>query len=195
MLVQIIEGIWYLDEPEIKYDSSYFNKYQLYEETELGINLTKERVKLVKKTNGLILDVGIGSGHFIKECIKEGLKINGIDVNPLGIRFLENNNINYNPDYNYDVLTFWDSFEHIKNPCNLMNHKPKTILMSLPIFMNRQHITESKHYKPGEHYWYFTEFGLLKLLQFYGYKCNDINDIESILGREDILTFEFELIK
>ena len=64
------------------YNDEYFNKYVIYESTEIGRCLNSFRVNLVNRyTKGRVLDIGIGCGTFIKlrgNCV-------GYDVNPKAV--------------------------------------------------------------------------------------------------------------
>jgi hypothetical protein len=54
------------------------------------------------------------------------------------------------------------------------------------------HIAQSRHFKPGEHYWYFTTAGLIAWFWKLGFTCREANSMETMAGREDIGTFVFQ---
>lgn len=70
-----------------------------------------------------ILDIGCGNGMFIKECIRQGYDATGIEIDTslrstIAADLLER--IIFSPieeaqipDSFFDVITFWDSFEHL----------------------------------------------------------------------------------
>jgi len=89
-------------------------------------------------------------------------------------------------------VTFWDSLEHIPSPKDLlMRVKKQTVFVSIPIINNILFVRTSKHYKPNEHFWYFTKEGFINYMDGQGFSCEDHNTMETDAGREDIDTFVF----
>lgn len=187
-------GVGYYPVERSEYDKEYFNKYFGYEDTKIGREINKFRTDIVNKyTEGNVLDIGIGSGAFIKtrgNCV-------GYDINPQGIKWLNGRGIFFNP-YDKDMsqidgLTFFDSLEHIQDPSILLDKvHNQHVVVSIPIFKNLEHILGSKHFRPTEHYHYFTESGLIKYMEENGFKCLETSDGETKIGREDIYTFIFK---
>lgn len=183
----------------VKYDFNYFHKYSIYEKTELGKKLNKKRLDAVKKwaENLKIIDIGIGCGTFIKQALKHNLNITGYDINPHSIKWLNDNNIYeyiYKSKEKNACYTFWDSLEHIPEPQKILK-KIRTgsyVFISMPIFDSLDDIFKSKHYRPNEHYYYFTSTGLIKWLREYGLQIKQITNFEEKLGRENIKTFFLE---
>jgi hypothetical protein len=140
------------------------------------------------------LDIGIGSGEFIKES---KIKVFGFDINKYAINWLIKNNIYINPYESMPKvcgLTFWDSLEHMPRPTELLSlvKKNQYVFISMPIFNNISDVKSSKHYRPNEHYYYFTCKGLNNYMNDLGFKLIEIDDFETHSGREDILTFVFQ---
>lgn len=181
-------GYYPVDTVDWPYDESYFHKYQAYEHTAVGLRLNSFRTNLALQIPGTKCDVGIGSGYFVKNFPQEMF---GFDVNPYGVEWLKENNCWANPyEKEHDLLTFWDSFEHIPNHTRLLK-MTKRCLISLPIFRDHKHALSSKHFRKDEHYWYFTSFGIDRYMELHGFKLLAEYDTESKLGREGILTFDF----
>lgn len=178
----------------VEYGEDYYNKYCNYENTEISKKLNRGRIKLTEKYCKEVLDIGIGSGEFIKES---NVKVFGFDINKCAIDWLIKNNIYINP---YETmpkvcgLTFWDSLEHMPRPTELLGlvKKNQYVFISMPIFKNISDIKSSKHYRPNEHYYYFTSKGLNNYMSDLGFKLIEIDDFETQSGREDILTFVFQ---
>lgn len=173
------------------YDGSYFDKYRKLADTPMGHALTDLRVKLVNQYyRGVdIIDVGIGSGQFVKSC--EYAK--GYDVNPVGIRWLESEGL-YADMYagKHDVMTFWDSLEHIDDISKAVSMVERYAFVSLPIFESESDVLGSKHFRPSEHIHYFTVSGIIRRFEKEGFTCLEYNQHESNLGREGIGTFVFK---
>jgi len=189
------------------YDGAYWDKYQEYKSSPIADSLMKARVELVEKhTPGLrVVDIGIGSGHFLEQRemalhptrelfkVEKDCRTFGYDVNPHAIRWLLDRGLWWDPwAHDPDVVTFWDSFEHLPRPHDLVARVRAMIFVSLPIFRDRDHVLASKHFKPGEHLWYFTRPGFVTHMKRLGCSLIDENQMESELGREEIGTFVFK---
>lgn len=169
------------------YNEAYFNKYKGYAATPFGVKLNEARLQIVEKYyTGLMVDVGIGCGQFVKSrpmtC--------GYDVNPFGIQWLKDENLWLDP-YKFSVaaMSFWDSLEHIAKPDLILRKCLTYAFVSMPIFKHEAHVLQSKHYRKDEHYWYFTTQGFIDYAMTLGFSVVEISDVETRIGREDILTF------
>ncbi len=77
-----------------------------------------------------ILDVGAGSGHFVRACRMLGLDAEGIELSRPGIEFCKNNfdiqlaKVDFLKDYgqykDFDVISFWGVIEHGPNPLQML---------------------------------------------------------------------------
>lgn len=181
-------GIGYFEVNDCPYDKAYFEKYVSYEGSEICKNLNKARVDLVKKHyHGYVLDIGIGCGSFIDA---HG-KAYGYDINPAGVEWLKERDLYLEPKQ-VTAVSFWDSFEHIRNPAEILDEVTEWVFMSIPIFDNPKHVLRSKHYRKDEHYWYFTTNGLIHYMKCMGFVLVESNQMESEIGREDIGSFVFK---
>lgn len=143
------------------------------------------------------MDIGIGGGAFVNSLFRElgPGKVYGYDVNPKGELWLRTKGLWCDPyAESCGTLTCWDVLEHIQYP-ELLIQSAKTLLISIPIFESKEHILASKHYKPNEHLWYFTEHGLVAWLATYGFQAVQARDDEQKIGREDIMTYVFRSTK
>jgi len=189
------------EEERISYDKKYLDTYLQYENTPIGQSITSYRVNLLLRNLSEIhlpvLDVGIGSGHFIRECLKHKINVDGADVNPVALEWLKKCGMLEKHNVRYDVLTFWDSLEHLDDPKEFIqdHHSPKHIFVSIPIFHNKYTVKDSRHYKPGEHIYYFTQTGLINWFYSLGYEIQMLDDSESrLFGRNDIYTYYFKKV-
>lgn len=171
------------------YDERYFKRYQDMSNTEMGYKITSARIDLVSRHyQGTLLDVGIGSGHFVK-CRPNTI---GYDVNPAAVDWLVKQDLwgeLYSNDY--PALSFWDSLEHIDRPDLAVLHAKDWVFVSVPIFENAEHVIHSRHYRRDEHIWYWTHEGLLRWFDALGFECADENTAESELGRDGIGSYAF----
>lgn len=177
------------------YDDEYFNEYIKMEHTEIGECLNEFRVDLVNNyTKNLVLDIGIGCGAFMR---KRGNCL-GFDICPKSVELLKEKDLFFNP-YNGDFawlnirgVTFFDSLEHIEDPGLILKHIGRQfVFISMPIFQDLDHLMASKHLKKDEHFYYFTEWGLIKYMKYQGFRILEKMDDETGCGREDIKSYVF----
>lgn len=179
------------------YDDDYFANYQGLSESPIAKALNDFRASLVARhapcRPGCLLDVGIGDGAFLRRIdeFRGWLDPFGCDVNPAGIAWLvERGQLSgFEAPASFDMVTFWDSLEHIRDPRPALAAARHVALVSLPIFTSAEHAVSSKHFKPREHFWYFTRQGFLQFAADEGFDVVDVLETESELGREGIETF------
>lgn len=173
------------------YDSAYFDKYMGYAETEVGRQITKARIDLVARHHvGPVVDVGIGCGQFV------GLRpdTRGFDVNLEAERWLKDRGL-WSDIYvgqGLGALTFWDSLEHIEDIESAVSCAKRFVFVSIPIFSGPDHVLRSKHFRKDEHYWYFTDSGLIWWFGERGFDLLESNKMEQEFGREDIGSYAFK---
>ncbi len=180
----------------ISYDNNYFEHYVVLEDTEISKRINAVRTSITEKHVKCLIDVGIGSGEFIK---KSQCKTYGFDINQKGITWLKERNKFvdiYNEAIPKDVQgwTFWDCLEHVPEHSKIFNllQKDQYLFLSLPYFENLDKIRESKHYKPNEHYYYFTQHGLIDYMKDCGFELVEYNCNETKAGRSNIIACCFK---
>lgn len=193
-------GIGYLGIPPTPglYGASYWQKYLAYDQTDLGIELTEARLAFVlRHWHGPLVDVGIGGGLFLRSHNgATGEHSAGWDVNPEAIKWLHDAGLLRDPRHApVAAATMWDSIEHMEDPCEVLDQVEGWAFISTPIYRDGEHARQSKHYRPGEHIWYFTARGLVGFMLRAGFELIEHNSIESDLGREDIGSFAFRRVK
>ena len=183
-------GIGYYHVTDDPYGAEYFDNYAKLADTDIGRRLNAARVSMLFRHWGDpsgVVDIGIGAGTFV-----EAANIKGFDINPVGVAWLKERGRFHDPYAEpVDVAVFNDSLEHILNPAPLLANVRHRVLVSVPIFRDVEHVLRSKHFKPSEHAWYFTERGFLWFMDAHGWKVVETNDYESVIGREDIKSFAF----
>ncbi len=188
-------GIGYLAQAApFEYGSAYFEHYVALADSDIGQRLNLARFAMLDRHRYFaspmapeVVDVGIGAGTFVEiaECM-------GYDVNPRGVAWLKERNLYRDPYAEpVDVACFWDALEHIDNPSPLLNNVRHRVLVSLPIFHNAAHALASKHFKPDEHIWYFTDRGFRWFMQAHGWTLLESNTEETYIGREGIVSYAF----
>lgn len=174
-----------------QYGAAYWDKYVAYSRTDLGVSLTKARVDVARTFcgSGSLVDIGIGCGQFVKT---RGPATFGYDVNETAIRWLLDEGRWLDPwATDPENISCWDSLEHLARPHELISRVKSRVLVSLPIFKDKAHVLRSKHFRPDEHFWYWTETGFQNWMRKLGFAQEFKSDMETMLGREDIMTFVF----
>ena len=176
----------------IAYDEAYYNKCASYEGQEIARKINEGRIALVDKWVGFasVVDVGIGSGEFIK------LRPNtyGQDVNPVAIEWLKREDLWARSLTGARGATFWDTIEHCPDPGQYLDqiNLQGYAFFSIPIFYGLSAIRASKHYRPGEHLQYFEQEGFVRWMDLYGFALLEVDDFEIQAGRESIYSFAFK---
>lgn len=142
---------------------------------------------------GTLVDIGIGSGAFIEARRNRKRMTYGYDVNPAGVRWLDDRMLLVDPYLiPADAMTLWDVLEHLADFQSLLANCREWLFLSLPTFRDAEHALRSKHFRPTEHYWYFSRQGLIAAMKLCGFGFVSESAIETELGREDIGTFAFK---
>jgi hypothetical protein len=178
------------------YSDAYFDEYERREHTPIGEQINAARADLVNQfltPRPWILDFGAANGAFLR---KRGNAL-GFDICPKAVDALKSINAFHDPYAGgldrFGGITFFDSLEHLEKPDAILSRVlgNQFVIVSLPIFQSAQHVLASKHFKPAEHYWYFTWRGFIEFMLERKFALLYAGDDESRLGREDIGTFVF----
>src|SRR5690554_1643107 len=151
-------------------------------------NLVENSVKL---RQGRLLDVGAGTGYFLKEMKSKGWAVDGIEKSPDARNFaLEKFNLQLKDapelysfeDEKYNVITLWHVLEHIHKLNESMDAfyrllKPGgKLIVAVP---NRDSY-DARHYKEywaawdvPRHLWHFAPFQMKKLGEKHGFRFAD----------------------
>jgi hypothetical protein len=176
----------------VDYDAAYFDKCAGYAGQEIAQRITQARIDLVARHfgGGRLVDIGIGSGEFIKSRPNTI----GYDVNPVAIEWLKRNDLWADRLEYFGAYSLWDVIEHVPDPSLYLKcvHLHAYVFASLPVFDNLFNIRASKHYRPGEHLTYFTVSGFTNWMYLHGFMLLEVNDQETQAGRESIASFAFK---
>lgn len=176
----------------VAYDEPYYAKCVSYEDQEIALAINAGRIAMVNRRVGSnrVVDIGIGSGEFIKKRPNTF----GHDVNPVAIEWLKRNDLWAHRLDEFSAHTFWDVIEHVPEPETYFRHVHLGgfLLTSIPIFYAIGAVRLSKHYRPGEHLYYFTEDGFVQWMESHGFLLLEKDDFEIRAGRESIMSFAFK---
>lgn len=175
----------------VPYDEAYFQKCAGYEGQDIAEKINAGRISLVERHygRGTLVDIGIGSGEFIR---KRRFTY-GVDVNPVAQKWLVDNGYWAFNLKAYKAFTMFDVIEHVPDPTEYFAgmRDGSYLFTSLPIFDDLTRIRESKHYRPGEHLYYWSEAGFVRWMWLHRFKLLERTDFETQAGRESILSFAF----
>jgi len=175
----------------VAYDQAYYDKCAGYEGQQIAEKINRSRVDMVARHygSGRAVDIGIGSGEFIKHRPKTY----GHDVNPVAIEWLKRNDLWAERLDNFGAYTFWDVLEHCPQPGQYLKciQLHRYVFASIPVFEDLHSIRQSRHYRPGEHLYYFKRQGFIDWMDAHGFLLLEWNDHESQAGRDSINSFAF----
>ena len=155
-------GLGWFPVEDQPYDAGYWHRYRALDRTVTGAALTDMRRMIVREwtQEDEVVDIGIGGGRFVEESGSFGF-----DVNPLAIAWLKSRGAWLDPyAERVPAACFWDSLEHIHSPGALLRNVYGFAFVSCPIFTDEAHARRSKHFRPTEHGWYFTEHGIRQFM-------------------------------
>lgn len=181
------------------YDGAYYDKCKGYEDQAIARMINAGRIALVRQHfgDGPVVDVGIGSGEFIRKRTSLGFPTYGCDVNPVAIEWLKRNDLWAEHLCEFGAATFWDVIEHVSEPEVYLRQIQHgcCLFTSIPIFYGLGAIRTSKHYRPNEHLYYWTEEGFVGWMSLHGFQLLDTQRFEIDAGRESILSFAFRRVR
>ena len=145
-----------------------------------------------------ILDVGYGTGDFLKVCQRTIPNCNGHDLFkellPEGCNFIESITEQY-----FDVITFFDSLEHYPDIEFVRNLQCNYVVISLPWChnINDEWFDTWKHRKPDEHLHHFNRASLQAFMNDKGFDLVTHNNVEDTIRQSasnhpNILTAVFK---
>ncbi len=180
----------------IAYDAAYFEHYRALEGSATEVRLNEGRLAMLLRhaaPGTKLLDVGIGSGSFLRSAISVGFEAKGCDVNPVAVEYLKQHDWHAQNARGFEAVTFWDSLEHMENPERFMRRIQRSalVLVALPLIKDVRRVRDSKHYKPGEHLYYWTRDGFVAWMALWGFRLVEESDHEVEAGREQIGAFAF----
>lgn len=175
-----------------RYDARYFDHYVALQGSPIAQALNAGRVALVDRHVGAgarVVDVGIGSGEFIAHRPNTY----GQDINPQAVAWLRERGLWADHLSDAAGVTFWDVIEHVREPDIYLRQiaEGACVFVSIPVFDDLSRVRASKHYKPGEHLYYWTAPGFVAWMAARGFGLLERTDFETAAGRDGIATFAF----
>lgn len=184
---------------KIEYGDEYHDHYAKLEGSPVANALNAGRCAMLARhapAESSVLDIGAGCGTFVKAARSWGFDAKGFDVIAKTVDFLKSMDAFADDPERFDVVTFWDSLEHIENPGTVLRRisSGAVVLVAIPLVTDLTKVRESKHYKPGEHLYYFTECGFVEWMNRHGFRMLEYSAHEVEAGRESIGAFAFRRV-
>lgn len=184
---------------KVVYDANYLATFDspAYSQSGIAMAVNAGRVEMLARNlagGASVLDVGAASGAFVRAARATGYKAFGFDIIPEAVARLRSHDLYADDPAAFDAVTMWDSLEHMEDPGAFLNRiqKGRTLFGSVPMMRDIERVRDSKHYKPGEHFYYWTLNGFLDYMKLYGFRGVEISKHEIDAGRQDVLAFAFK---
>jgi 2-polyprenyl-3-methyl-5-hydroxy-6-metoxy-1,4-benzoquinol methylase len=160
------------------YDSAYAERYRQRAQSDIGRKIYASRWALIEKyCHGKmrLLDYGCAGGAFHLSSTN-GYMAEGYDINPAY-------GFNKTPLGYFNVITMWDSIEHMHEPWVFIQERmPQWLFLSTPNLESvKGPVKEWKHFRPAEHVYYFDQHSLRFHLEAAGYEIMEFNYDEGAL--------------
>lgn len=169
----------------IEYNSLYLTKYDKQLTESMSFMRLGYIIKTIKKTPNSLMDVGFGNGSFLRVANSTINNTAGYDVYnneflPTGCKFETSIIKNY-----YEVITFFDSLEHISDLSFLQSIKCNYLVVSVPNcnYQNDNWFSNWKHRKYNEHLHHFNLESLTNLMNYYNFIKIDHSYFEDSIRR------------
>lgn len=141
----------------------------------------KKKVKLIKKLNsgtGELLDIGAGTGEFLKLAREQGWSIKGVEPNPKARALANEKDLHLHQSLDeisgqqFDVVTLWHVLEHLPDLENTIQKiknlvkEEGTLIIAVPNFKSWDARYYKKHWAAFDvprHLWHFSQDSLVQL--------------------------------
>lgn len=190
------------------YSKDYFLENYLDEKYRPGrLNQARQRLKEIKEiqTGGRLLDIGCGTGDFLKIAGDSGYQAEGTEISSFaqeccqaqGLKVYLGNLAGLNlPRSSFDCITMWDIIEHLSDPKAYLKESrrllreegllalktPNVTLELFKIIKLFNSIIPQTSYllHPSKHIFYFTPETLGKLLELCGFQILKVKKVDEL---------------
>ena len=186
-----------------KHSNTFLNKISKLSRRFKG-NPTKD-IHLINryvKHKGKLLEIGCAAGFFLQEAKKNGWDVTGVEISDFAANFAKDElNLNvFNEKIEriinsgklkkdqFDVVTLWDTLEHIAKPSSLLKSVNYLLKINGILFFSTLNIDSTeyinngknwKYFRPPKHLFYFSESTIKKYLEKYGFDIIYKNDFKN----------------
>lgn len=177
----------------IRYDDDYLLKFEAYDPF-ISATVNAGRCAMLARhlsKGASVLDVGAGDGSFVRAARVAGFEAYGVDPIPKAAHDLREAGLYADDPAEFDAVTMWDVAEHMDNPGAILHPAPAFLFASVPVFDDFSQIRASRHYRPGEHLYYWSPQGFIDWVALYGFRLLERSAHETDAGRDSIGAFAF----
>jgi 2-polyprenyl-3-methyl-5-hydroxy-6-metoxy-1,4-benzoquinol methylase len=143
----------------------------------------------VRKSTGVILDIGSGTGYFADFMQKRGWQVTGIEISEqarnysverFGIRAIDPHHVHNLPSASADCITFWHVLEHLYDPAGWMDEVKRILkedgrcIIALPNFASADAEWFGARWAALDvprHLWHFTPDAFRRFAVKKGFVC------------------------
>lgn len=184
-----------MDYRSVRYDAGYLAKIDAYDGTAIALAVNAGRCAMMSRhlsAGASVLDVGAGSGAFVRAACAAGFAARGYDIIAAAAVRLRVAGLYAGCEPSrFDAVTTWDTLEHLDDAGPLLRQIPWLLFASVPVFADLSAIRESRHYRPGEHLIYWTIAGFVRWADWHGFRLIEHSSHEIDAGRDSIGAFSF----
>jgi len=171
------------------YDVDYTTKYKVSlggQDDELSCLRLGLLIGATNQPIAKLLDVGYGDGNFLERASTVVQKCFGYDVSPAFPAPPNVTSVNSITGAYYDVVTFYNSLEHIPEIDFVKDIQCKYLVVTTPWchYFSDEWFQNWKHRKPNEHIWHFNDETLSRFMRTRGYVCVHYSNAEDTLRGE-----------
>lgn len=171
------------------YDVDYTTKYKVSlggQDDELSCLRLGLLLGATNQPIAKLLDVGYGDGNFLERASTVVQKCFGYDVSPAFPAPPNVTSVNSITGAYYDVVTFYNSLEHIPEIDFVKDIQCKYLVVTTPWchYFSDEWFQNWKHRKPNEHIWHFNDETLSRFMRTRGYVCVHYSNAEDTLRGE-----------
>jgi SAM-dependent methyltransferase len=147
-------------------------------------------IEATGKRNGVLADIGAGTGHFAKYMQDHGWQVTGLEpdetarkvaLEKLDLTLLPLEKLASLKPHSFDVITLWHVLEHVQDLDGYLEHFRSILLPDgvLIIAVPNHTSVDAKHYKlqwaaydVPRHLWHFSPGSMERLLAKHGFGIN-----------------------
>lgn len=154
----------------------------------------------IQKNPISILDFGYGNGAFLNLCKNIIPDCFGYDIGEYDVpnKCIRINDIYYR---HFDVVTFFDSLEHVNDIYFLNKINCDYVMISVPEchYFSDEWFEIWKHRRENEHIWHFSRPALINFMYSQGFQLINVSNIEDVIRKpidnySNILTGVFKKV-
>ena len=179
--------------PAIKNLSKYYESEEYISHTDSKKGIVSYLYQIVKKQalqkkvaliyslnngTGTLLDIGAGTGDFLKHAKEENWKVSGVEPNEEAKKLAQEKGINLQESINdlngktFDVITMWHVLEHVPDLEETISTLDKllkpggTLIIAVPNFKSFDASYYKEHwaaYDVPRHLWHFSQTSMQKI--------------------------------